>query len=139
MPKVSDRLLAPGYHALTLVGHGSRRAFAVASHPMEVLRQAVQGLASAAALCEVPTTVTARHFGGPLSRGVREVFPDEDAWIDRTTMPPGRTPASGSCSPARLGVPGRRRRRSARADGGTCGLGAAYLRRLPGCYREQRS
>jgi nicotinamidase-related amidase len=88
---VSDRLLAPDDHALMLVDHESQMGFAVGSHPMEVVINATQGLAKAAALFGVPTIVTTvmeRHFSGPLFRGVREAFPDTDSWIDRTTMNP---------------------------------------------------
>lgn len=88
---VSERLLTPGNHVLMLVDHESQMGFAVGSHPMEIVLNATEGLAKSARLFEVPTIVTTvmeRHFSGPLFRGVREVFPDDGTWIDRTTMNP---------------------------------------------------
>ncbi|MBA0053914.1 hydrolase [Streptomyces sp. AJS327] len=74
-----------------LIDHESQMGFAVGSHSMEMVINATHGLARTAALFEVPTIVTTvmeRHFSGPLFQGVREVFPDADTWIDRTTMNP---------------------------------------------------
>lgn len=88
---VSPRLLAPDDHALMLVDHESQMGFAVGSHPMELVLNAAAGLAGAARLFQVPTLVTTvmeQHFSGPVFRGIREVFPDRDSWIDRTTMNP---------------------------------------------------
>ncbi|MBE3000944.1 hydrolase [Nocardiopsis sp. HNM0947] len=88
---VSPRLLTPDNHVLMLVDHESQMGFAVASHPMEVVINATQGLAETAVLFDVPTIVTTvmeRHFSGPLFKGVRDAFPDRGTWIDRTTMNP---------------------------------------------------
>lgn len=88
---MSSQLLTPDNHTLLLVDHEGQMAFAVGSHPMELILNATAGLAKAAALFEVPTivtTVSERSFSGPLFHAIREVFPDEAARIERTTMNP---------------------------------------------------
>lgn len=84
-----SQLLNPNDHTLILIDHESQMAFAVASQPIENLRNNTVGLAKSARLFEVDTIVTTvaeRQFSGPLFPGLREVFPDESAYIDRTTM-----------------------------------------------------
>ena len=84
-------LLSPDDHTLLLVDHEGQMAFAVGSHPLELVLNATAGLAKAAALFQIPTivtTVTERSFSGPLFRSIRETFPDRESWIDRTTMNP---------------------------------------------------
>ncbi|MDJ1132769.1 hydrolase [Streptomyces iconiensis] len=88
---VSERLLTPDNHVLMLIDHESQMGFAVSSHPMEIVLNATEGLAKTARLFDVPTVVTTvmeRHFSGPVFQGVRQVFPDDGSWIDRTTMNP---------------------------------------------------
>ena len=70
-------------------------ALAVASHPIELVINATAGLAKAAKVFNVPTIVTTvdeRSFSGPLFRSIREAFPDERDYIDRTTMNPWEDP-----------------------------------------------
>ncbi|WP_016908114.1 hypothetical protein [Streptomyces xiaopingdaonensis] len=97
-----------------LVDNGSQAGFAVASRSMEFLRNAVQ--ASPAPRRPSRCRRPCRRFGVPLLRGVREVFPGEDARIDRTTTSLGGRPRPAA-------VPGARRRRLVR---GACAVEEGY-------------
>lgn len=91
---MDSQLLTPRNHTLLLVDHEGQMAFAVGSHPLELVLNATAGLAKAAALFAVPTVVTTvseRSFSGPLFPAIREALPDEQTRIERTTMNPGRT------------------------------------------------
>jgi len=92
----TSSLLYPDDHVVVLVDHESQMAFAVQSHPIELVVNATAGLAKSAKAFDVPTlvtTVTEKSFSGPLFEPLRTEFPDEDAWIDRTTMNPWEDPA----------------------------------------------
>jgi nicotinamidase-related amidase len=83
------QLLNADDHTLILIDHESQMAFAVGSQPIENLRNNTVGLAKSANLFEVDTIVTTvaeKSFSGPLFPGLRQVFPDESTYIDRTTM-----------------------------------------------------
>lgn len=88
---MDSQLLTPQNHTLLLVDHEGQMAFAVGSHPLELVLNATAGLAKAAALFAVPTVVTTvseRSFSGPLFPSIRDAFPDEQTRIERTTMNP---------------------------------------------------
>jgi nicotinamidase-related amidase len=62
-------LLTPDDHTLMLIDHESQMAFAVRSHPIELVVNATVGLAKAAKAFGVPTivtTVSEKSFSGPL-------------------------------------------------------------------------
>ncbi len=85
----AKQLLNPDDHTLIFIDHESQMAFAVASQPIENLRNNTVGLAKSAKLFEVDTIVTTvaeKEFSGPLFPGLRKVYPDESTYIDRTTM-----------------------------------------------------
>ncbi len=85
----SKELLNPTNHTLLMIDHESQMAFAVESQPIEELRNNTGLLAAAATLYKVPTIVTTvaeKSFSGPVFPEIREYFPDEKQYIDRTTM-----------------------------------------------------
>lgn len=85
----SKELLNPTNHTLLMIDHESQMAFAVESQPIEELRNNTGLLAASATLYEVPTiitTVAEKSFSGPVFPEIREYFPDEKKYIDRTTM-----------------------------------------------------
>lgn len=85
----SKQLLNPTNHTLIMVDHESQMAFAVESQPIEELRNNT-GLISATAkefgIATIITTVAEKTFSGPLFPEIREYFPNEKEYIDRTTM-----------------------------------------------------
>lgn len=89
-PKLaSESLLNPANHTLLLIDHQSQMAFAVESQPIEELRGNLGLVSESAKLYEVPTvitTVAARSFSGPVFPEIREIFPNEEEYIDRSTM-----------------------------------------------------
>lgn len=85
----SEQLLNPTNHTLLLIDHESQMAFAVESQPIEELRNNTGLLSASAKLYEVPvviTTVAEKSFSGPIFPEIKEYFPDESTYIDRTTM-----------------------------------------------------
>lgn len=85
----SKELLNPTNHTLLMIDHESQMAFAVESQPIEELRNNTGLLSASATLYEVPTVITTvaeKSFSGPVFPEIREYFPDEKEYIDRTTM-----------------------------------------------------
>ncbi|WP_299896763.1 hydrolase [uncultured Aquimarina sp.] len=85
----SKELLNPTNHTLLLIDHESQMAFAVESQPIEELRNNTGLLSASATLYKVPTIVTTvaeKSFSGPVFPEIREYFPNEKDYIDRTTM-----------------------------------------------------
>ena len=83
------QLLNPNNHVLVMIDHESQMAFAVQSHTIELLRNSTGLVAASSKLFEVPTIVTTvaeREFSGPIFPEIREYYPDESTYIDRTTM-----------------------------------------------------
>ncbi|WP_422859498.1 hydrolase [Flagellimonas sp. S174] len=85
----AEQVLNPANHALLLIDHEGQMAFAVESQPIEELRNNAGLIAGASKLFEVPTiitTVAEKQFSGPIFPEIREYYPDESTYIDRTTM-----------------------------------------------------
>ncbi len=85
----SKELLNPTNHTLLLIDHESQMAFAVESQPIEELRNNTGLISNLAIVYEIPTVVTTvaeKSFSGPVFPEIREFFPDENKYIDRTTM-----------------------------------------------------
>ncbi|TRX60555.1 hydrolase [Fulvivirga sp. M361] len=85
----SKELLNPTNHVLLMIDHESQMAFAVESQPIEELRNNTGLLSASAVLYDVPTVVTTvaeKSFSGPVFPEIREYFPNEKEYIDRTTM-----------------------------------------------------
>lgn len=85
----SKKLLNPTNHSLLLIDHESQMAFAVESQPIEELRNNLGLLSASAVMYKVPTIVTTvaeKSFSGPVFPEIREYFPNEKDYIDRTTM-----------------------------------------------------
>ncbi|MGB5817884.1 MAG: hydrolase [Saonia sp.] len=85
----SKELLHPENHVLLLIDHESQMAFAVESQPIEELRNNTGLISNLAIIYDIPTVVTTvaeRSFSGPVFPEIREFFPDESKYIDRTTM-----------------------------------------------------
>lgn len=85
----AKQVLNPTNHALLLIDHEGQMAFAVESQPIEELRNNSGLIAGASKLFKVPTiitTVAEKQFSGPVFPEIREYYPDESTYIDRTTM-----------------------------------------------------
>ena len=85
----AKQVLNPTNHALILIDHEGQMAFAVESQPIEELRNNTGLIAGASKLFNVPTIVTTvaeRQFSGPVFPEIREYYPDESTYVDRTTM-----------------------------------------------------
>ncbi len=85
----AEALLNKDNHTLVMIDHEGQMAFAVQSHTIELLRNNTGLVAAASKLFEVPTiitTVAERQFSGPVFPEIREYYPDEKTYIDRTTM-----------------------------------------------------
>lgn len=85
----SKELINPTNHVLMLIDHESQMAFAVESNPIDEIRNNVGLISAISKLYEIPTVVTTvaeKAFSGPVFPEVREFFPDESKYIDRTTM-----------------------------------------------------
>ena len=85
----AEQVLHPENHALLLIDHEGQMAFAVESQPIEELRNNAGLIAGASKLFKVPTiitTVAEKQFSGPVFPEIREHYPDESTYIDRTTM-----------------------------------------------------
>lgn len=84
----SSDLLTPDNSVVLFIDHQPQMFFGTGSvDPVEIIN-AVQGLAKAAKVFNVPTvltTVAAEDFSGPLLPELAEVFPDHEV-IDRTSM-----------------------------------------------------
>lgn len=86
--KPSAKLLEPTNHTLVMIDHQPQMAFAVQSHPIEVLRNNVAMISKAAKIFKVATVITsvaAKSFSGPVFAEIVDAFPNETI-IDRTTM-----------------------------------------------------
>jgi len=82
-------LLTEDNHVLVMIDHEGQMAFAVQSHTIESIRNNIGIVAAASKLFEIPTiitTVAERQFSGPIFPEIREYYPDETTYIDRTTM-----------------------------------------------------
>lgn len=88
--KPSTELLNPSNHALILVDYESQMAFAVASHPIDQLRNNTALVAGASKIFNVPTVVTTvaeKSFSGPVFPEIEQFYPQKTSnYIDRTTM-----------------------------------------------------
>ena len=85
----ADQLLNPTNHTLLMIDHESQMAFAVESQPIEELRNNTGLLSATATLFKVPTVITTvaeKSFSGPIFPEIREYFPNEKDYIDRSTM-----------------------------------------------------
>lgn len=85
----AEQVLHPENHALLLIDHEGQMAFAVESQPIEELRNNAGLISGASKLFKVPTiitTVAEKQFSGPVFPEIREHYPDESTYIDRTTM-----------------------------------------------------
>ncbi|MEL7120784.1 MAG: isochorismatase family protein [Bacteroidota bacterium] len=72
-----------------MIDHESQMAFAVESQPIEELRLNTGLIAGATKLYDIPTIITTvdeKNFSGPVFPEIREYYPDNDKYIDRTTM-----------------------------------------------------
>ncbi|MEO1434940.1 MAG: hydrolase [Bacteroidota bacterium] len=72
-----------------MIDHESQMAFAVESQPIEELRNNAGLLAGTSKLYEIPTiitTVAEKSFSGPVFPEIKEYYPDDSKYIDRTTM-----------------------------------------------------
>lgn len=87
--RISPELLNPDNHALFIIDQESQMAFGNHSHnPME-LRNNIGLVCGASKIFNIPTVVTtiARDtFTGPVFPEIIEVFPNQDEYIDRTTL-----------------------------------------------------
>lgn len=87
--KPSPELLNPTNHALLLIDHEGQMAFAVNGIDPVQLRNNVGLVAGASKIFNVPTivtTVAAESFSGPVFPEIIEFYPNEDEYVDRTTM-----------------------------------------------------
>ncbi len=85
----SKELLNPTNHVLLMIDHESQMAFAVESQPIEELRNNTGLVAATSKAYEIPTVITTvaeKSFSGPVFPEIREYYPDEKKYIDRTTM-----------------------------------------------------
>ena len=85
----SKELLNPTNHVLLMIDHESQMAFAVESQPIEELRNNSGLVAATSRLYEIPTVITTvaeKSFSGPVFPEIKEYYPDESTYIDRTTM-----------------------------------------------------
>lgn len=85
----AKQLLNPTNHVLLMIDHESQMAFAVESQPIEELRNNTGLLAATSKIYDVSTVITTvaeKSFSGPVFPEIREHYPDEKKYIDRTTM-----------------------------------------------------
>ncbi|MEM7549894.1 MAG: hydrolase [Bacteroidota bacterium] len=85
----SEELLNPTNHVLVMIDHESQMAFAVESQPIEELRNNSGLVAATSKLFNIPTiitTVAEKSFSGPVFPEIKEYYPDDKEYIDRTTM-----------------------------------------------------
>lgn len=84
-----DQLLDPDDHVLILIDHEGQMAFAVQNIDIQTLRNNTGLLAGTSKLFNVNTLVTTvaeKSFSGPIFPEIREFYPDDSKYIDRTTM-----------------------------------------------------
>ncbi len=84
-----SQLLDPDDHILILIDHEGQMAFAVQNIDIQTLRNNSGLVAATASLFDVNTVVTTvaeKSFSGPIFPEIREYFPDDSEYIDRTTM-----------------------------------------------------
>src|SRR5258707_7797981 len=88
--KPSAELLNPSNHVLTLIDHEGQMIFPVKSIDIIELRNNVALIAGASKIFNVPTvvtTVSAKHFAGPVIPQVELFYPKATSgYIDRTSM-----------------------------------------------------
>ncbi len=85
----AKQLLNPTNHVLLMIDHESQMAFAVESQPIEELRNNTGLLAATSKIYGVSTVITTvaeKSFSGPVFPEIREHYPDDKKYIDRTTM-----------------------------------------------------
>lgn len=85
----AKQLLDPENHVLLMIDHESQMAFAVESQPIEELRNNSGLVAATSKIYEIPTVITTvaeKSFSGPIFPEIREHYPNEKDYIDRTTM-----------------------------------------------------
>lgn len=85
----AKQLLDPDDHTLILIDHEGQMAFAVQNIDIQTLRNNTGLVAATSKLFEVNTVVTTvaeKSFSGPIFPEVREYYPDDSKYIDRTTM-----------------------------------------------------
>ena len=85
----SKELLDPANHVLLMIDHESQMAFAVESQPIEELRNnagLVAGTSKIYEIATVITTVAEKSFSGRVFQEIKEYYPDDSKYIDRTTM-----------------------------------------------------
>ena len=85
----SKELLDPANHVLLMIDHESQMAFAVESQPIEELRNNSGLIAGTSKIYEIPTVITTvaeKSFSGPVFPEIKEHYPDDKEYIDRTTM-----------------------------------------------------
>ena len=85
----AESLLDADDHVLIMIDHEGQMAFAVQSIDIQTLRNNVGLVAGTAKLFDVNTiitTVAEKSFSGPLFPEIKEYFPNENNYIDRTTM-----------------------------------------------------
>ena len=85
----ASSLLDPGNHTLVLIDYEGQMAFAVESQPIEELRNNTGLVTATSKLFDIPTiitTVAEKSFSGPVFPEIREYYPDDSNYIDRTTM-----------------------------------------------------
>ena len=87
-PAAANNLLSPENHALILLDHQSQMAFNVKNIDIGLLRQNTAILAETGKGFNIPTLVStiSRHdFAGPVFPEVSAVFPDDNAYVNRST------------------------------------------------------
>lgn len=85
----AKQLLNPDDHVLILIDHEGQMAFAVQNIDIQTLRNNAGLVAATSKLFEVNTIVTTvaeKSFSGPIFPEIREYYPDDSKYIDRTTM-----------------------------------------------------
>ncbi|MEL6560211.1 MAG: hydrolase [Bacteroidota bacterium] len=85
----AKQLLDPDDHVLILIDHEGQMAFAVQNIDIQTLRNNSGLVAATSKLFEVNTIVTTvaeKSFSGPIFPEIREYYPDDSKYIDRTTM-----------------------------------------------------
>ncbi len=83
------QLLNPDDHILYLIDHEGQMAFAVQNIDIQTLRNNTGLVAGASKLFNVNTVITTvaeKSFSGPIFPEIKEYYPDESTYIDRTTM-----------------------------------------------------
>lgn len=85
----SKNLITPENHMLLLIDHEGQMAFGTHSIDIQTLRNNTGIVAGASKLFGVNTLVTTvaeKSFSGPVFPEIKEYYPEESKYIDRTTM-----------------------------------------------------